>query len=752
MPFDAGIEASWCLALHAAFEEGLRFGRDVIFTFGPFGFLLSKAYFPSIFTFTLLTSALIAVTFWWSTFSAVRNTTDNPALGVLLLTALAGAAGVGFEQVFFSFGALLLVHHFYLNTRLISLSMVLLIGTMALASLIKFSFLIVAVLVIVIISADEVVNKKRLPGCLLLFAGILACLWLSAGQSFPDALAFLATSVEVASGYADAMSVAGPRPEVFSFLGVATLFFVLVVLLEWHTRHARGVLPLVGLAGLLFLLFKAGYIRHDGHVLISTFTLLVVILLYTPLLWRNLSAPAARGVCLFVVAAAVAVAWSSLARYQNISLPTMYFWSVKTLPARMAAGVRLVDGTIDPVPPYESSLKQLRADYPLPVVNGKVDVYPFKQAVAFAHGLEYSPRPVIQSYVAYTPRLAASNAEHLRGPRAPDSILFDVDPVDGRFPSLDDGLSWPELLTRYDVREVSPNFLLLERSEAPREFHFEPLGEVSASLGVPLDVPEITEGPVWVRINMRRTLVGLAMTHLYRNPQVFITVKLASGAERRYRIIPSMARAGFLLSPLIGDRMAFFRLATGSSGKQLAPLAVEKMTISVDAKREWFYEPELSVSLFRLAFAGQPAVAKKGVRELLTLHALAEKRVSPVEQPQVAPGPGGHVLPAHPPAQVILPITGTERMVRIGFGIIDGAWQGSNSTDGVEFRISAVVEGQSRELWSRHLDPRNAAGDRGLQYAEVTIPYPDATALVFETLPRANASWDWSYWSEIVCG
>jgi hypothetical protein len=45
-------------------------------------------------------------------------------------------------------------------------------------------------------------------------------------------------------------------------------------------------------------------------------------------------------------------------------------------------------------------------------VHGNADVYPLSQTAVLASGLTCQPRPVFQSYSAYTPKLAEMNAAH----------------------------------------------------------------------------------------------------------------------------------------------------------------------------------------------------------------------------------------------------------------------------------------------------------------------------------------------------
>ncbi|WP_439683296.1 hypothetical protein [Cupriavidus oxalaticus] len=55
------LERSWQLGLNYAAANGLRFGADVIFTFGPFSAAYTRNYFPNIFFWAQSISALLGV-------------------------------------------------------------------------------------------------------------------------------------------------------------------------------------------------------------------------------------------------------------------------------------------------------------------------------------------------------------------------------------------------------------------------------------------------------------------------------------------------------------------------------------------------------------------------------------------------------------------------------------------------------------------------------------------------------------------
>ena len=143
--------------------------------------------------------------------------------------------------------------------------------------------------------------------------------------------------------------------------------------------------------------------------------------------------------------------------------PTLldYFWSqVKGAGGGLLAAGRDLADPSRLRRQYEADRSATRNDNPIAVaaVAGTVDVYPHRQDALFAYGLNYAPRPATQSLIATAPSLARLDAAFLLSPAAPQSILFDIQAVDNNYPSILDGLSWPNLLTQYDIVDTSGAF------------------------------------------------------------------------------------------------------------------------------------------------------------------------------------------------------------------------------------------------------------------------------------------------------
>ena len=85
-------EESWVRALHWAFQQRAQFGSEIVFTYGPWGFL-SCGYDPATYGVSVAAWSALALVFWWAGWRTARTLFRNEFTGALWLIALAAVAG-----------------------------------------------------------------------------------------------------------------------------------------------------------------------------------------------------------------------------------------------------------------------------------------------------------------------------------------------------------------------------------------------------------------------------------------------------------------------------------------------------------------------------------------------------------------------------------------------------------------------------------------------------------------------------------
>jgi hypothetical protein len=208
----------------------------------------------------------------------------------------------------------------------------------------------------------------------------------------------------------------------------------------------------------------------------------------------------------------------------------------------------------------------VRAEHPLPPLSGSTDIYSVGQSVPLAWGLPWSPRPLLQSYTAYTPDLAMDDAHHLGGAAAPDNVLLRLQPIDNRYPSLEDGPSWLGFIRDYGLLKFFGVTALLRK--LPEKPSYALLGQrtrlSSHMLNEPVDIPK-DQPALWAWINVTPTTLGRLATAVFKPPPLGLTLKMADGQIRSFRFIAGMAQAGFLLTPMVTDAVQLIALKVPDS-------------------------------------------------------------------------------------------------------------------------------------------------------------------------------------------
>jgi hypothetical protein len=260
---------------------------------------------------------------------------------------------------------------------------------------------------------------------------------------------------------------------------------------------------------------------------------------------------------------------------------------------------------------YAQALQTIQAQQPLARWAGASDIYPHDLAALIASGNPWAPRPVPQSYSAYTPALASLNAAHLQGPQAPAQVVFRIGPIDGRYPSLEDGPSWPTLLSHYALAQQDSRYLYLHQRALPLLRQQTLLLQALEPTGGAVALPG-GAAVLYAQVDLQPTLWGRLLSLLYKSEPLWLAVDLANGQSHRYRLVAGMARAGFVLSPLLQSNADFVRLA-GAAGSGAGtgatsgatPNRVLRLRIGPAAGTSLWWQGSYTLRLWSLDFGAQ---------------------------------------------------------------------------------------------------------------------------------------------------
>jgi len=597
MPSPAGFfgdspDGSWAWGIDFAAAHGYVFGRDIVFNYGPYGPVATRIFDPALRAMFVVGGSILALAMAAGLLAMRRPVAmlmvalllpliwANDALAfamcvpAILLSADAARAAV---------------------TRRARLAVLALVPALALLPFMKGIFIGTSVLaagtiaVLLCMARQFGLAAAAVALGLVCFVG----LWAAAGQPIAALPDYFAGSLRIIEGHNEAMAWPGPVSHVALAAAAALVF---LALFAWSTRRMPPLPRLVAAGscgGIMFIAFKAGFVREDGHEAITyaTFGLMFAVLGA----WLARAPAAIAGVIaglLLIVPAA-----------ETLSLGGVPFAALAGARDSIVLTYRLFTDAGGMHRDYDSNNAWLPRLPWHPA--GTADIYSSDQARLLASGLPWAPRPDFQSYNVSSPALAAANAQHLLGRFAPDNVFFRIEPIDLRLPALEDGLSWPLLLSLYEPAGYDPVSRLawLRRGAPPAVASVAGADMLDATEQVGATVP-LPPGPqaLWARIDLRRSRAGELSAALWQAPSMWIRLSFADGSQRSFRFIPGMARSGFLLSPFVSDTRGFLRLR--ADAQEMAPPLPRPvaMMLTPDGGMAWAWRRKYRLRLAPIAF------------------------------------------------------------------------------------------------------------------------------------------------------
>jgi hypothetical protein len=554
--YGTGLDASWKLGLNLAQSQGLVAGRDVVFTYGPLGYLfyperVSGAPMPTLIfrlgLYALSIAALYRLVWMLASQAAAFWTTAILGLAVVL-DALPAESPLIFAID--RLALLALVDRS--DWRYAELSVLGFLSGLGL--LVKLNqgmegvALFLAVLATVAFQGWPLSRRARRQACaaLCVLPSSMAIVFLASTGSLSGIGLYAQNGWQIVSGYAEGMGLAGPLWQAALACATIAAIFLAILLAAVDLRSlGPGMAPALIVA---FFAFKHAMVRQGpGHA--PAFHMEFAV----GLLFLLVCASAARDRRLIVVLQLFSVA---MAYAVSVEAYPGFDAAVKSRLQLRQAYASLADFLRWPSTWEKTGAENQRNRAPLRlperfhrlIRNGTVDAIPWDIDVVQANGWRWRPRPVFQSYSAYTPALDRLNAGHLESDRTADFVILNFSAIDGRHPFLETPLSWRALLDRYDLKLASPDWLLLQHRKELRYGPAASLGNSTARWDEDVRVPQ-AGGLLLMGPHIHPSLSGRAMSVLFRPAPVYMEAAFNSGRRVSWRSVPSNLAAGFLIRP-----------------------------------------------------------------------------------------------------------------------------------------------------------------------------------------------------------
>jgi hypothetical protein len=539
----AGLDPSWAIALHLAADQGLDFGRDVLFTYGPLGFLsqpllVTTGTAVAAFVFAVALQVALCMVLLWS---ALRTFPAHVAVP-LVYVAAAALAATGFSNLsdYIPFLVFVLAVQ-ALERAQAPATWVVPAGAVlaALQLLVKVNGGIICVALLALVVWRCRPGGWRAEGVFAAaFVASLTILWLAGRNSLEALPAWLRESFHIVVSYTDAMAIDILPSR--HYVVAAIVLGAAGVLVVAHARALGGQRGLAFAAVCLvygFAYFKEGFVRLDAIHLTLLFAALAVGLIGIG--WERQTRWIAAGLVALSVAVVVEVLDS-----------TAFLYAVRARASNAVDEGRLVligsrrHAALD-ASRWETRQK-LGVDRELLrlLEAHTVDVQPYETSAVWAYGLRWRPQLFIQSYMATDHTLDVENARRLASHGAQRILRArETHSVDDKHPAFLAPESFLVLVCHYRQQGVSESWQVLGRAR-DRCGESRPLRRVSADAGEVVTIPRAGAGElVFARIHVRETL-GQRLESLVLKPRPLPRITVDG---ERFRLVPDTARGPLAL-------------------------------------------------------------------------------------------------------------------------------------------------------------------------------------------------------------
>ena len=199
--------------------------------------------------------------------------------------------------------------------------------------------------------------------------------------------------------------------------------------------------------------------------------------------------------------------------------------------------------------------------------ESSIDVYPWELSYIPANQLNWKPRKTLELGASTSSWLANKCAAHFTGDESPEFVLFQLinDKWGGKFGSLDGRYLLNDepqlifnLLANYHLEEITEHFLLFRKGENIKRLISKSLKNESVSWNEWINVPRGEKGIFRTSFSYHKNLVGKIKTFFYKDEAYFIDYRLTDGKIVSYRFLPSNAKDGLWINPLITDPFGLY--------------------------------------------------------------------------------------------------------------------------------------------------------------------------------------------------
>lgn len=549
--FEASLDPSWIATLNYASKLNMAWGTDFTFTYGPLAYFITRNGWD-INKYVLLAydvfylfnfCALIFITF---------RKSSNKWLAALLIVSLlvivptfpfGGAAIILF--VFLIFWVTMAIR----LPRPLYMVMAALLGS--LLFFVKFNTGFVALACFYgLVGYTTLFGKLKLWAAAIYVAIPIALILFTAHAVGLNITDYAQSGLELVKGYNETMYYEDGGVYNMLYVAFGIMFLLLVyayITLKNFPARDNVIIMLISF-GALYILYKQAFVRTDLWHSTEFFKYVLLLILASGMLFYRHAAKAPAFIITVVCVACL---------FTNFKYASYDLTGLQGKIDKSRYFIDFAEYEKDDKVHFMPNENGLPPEILEQIGSSTVDIYPYNAHMLFENGLNYLPRPVMQSYTAYTAYLQELNYNHYTSGNAPQFVLYDYSSIDARYPLFDEPRL--QLVFQYNYQiaatftHMGREVLLLEKRSNAKPVQFKFVKEYAMKLGSPI----VPQKDTYYEISVYHGLLGKAKGLLRFAPKMLLAAHTADGQVHDYRTSKTLLEGGVYSGTLITSTTDF---------------------------------------------------------------------------------------------------------------------------------------------------------------------------------------------------
>jgi hypothetical protein len=209
------------------------------------------------------------------------------------------------------------------------------------------------------------------------------------------------------------------------------------------------------------------------------------------------------------------------------------------------------------------------------------DAYPCMSSICYFNNLNYKPRPVIQAYLSYTPKLDAIDADFFSGKKVDNIVFFgssnnSIDKnvtqhnaIDGRYFVFDEPLAKLAILKNYAIKyRVNDTTFIASKRKQSIQVKLKLVESKVLGFNEEYQLKEDTNKLYFFTTKIKYTSKSKILSLIDRNPYIVVSLSLRSGKNLAFNATPDLLNNPCVLNRYCANYIDFFKL-TGSELNEL---------------------------------------------------------------------------------------------------------------------------------------------------------------------------------------